>query len=113
MILSEITEAKRAAVRARARFFSTLVATQSRLHPTNLAEEAWDGVKAKGVDMADNAVEAVKDRPVAVTATLGAIALFLAREPLKRAVSRLISKNEDDGIETADAELTGETQGVE
>ena len=108
MSLAEIEQAKRDALRARARFEHTLAAVQHRLHPTNLAEEAWDGVKDKGADLADNALQAVKKRPAVVSVALGAFALFLARAPLKRAVSRLISSNGNDeaGIDSAEAELT-------
>jgi hypothetical protein len=107
MILDEIAEAKRNARLARARFETTLSATQARLHPNSLASEAWDGVKEKGADLADNAVQAVKSRPAAVSVTLGAFALFLARAPLKRAVAHLISGSDDEGIEPAGPELSG------
>lgn len=120
MSLGDITSARRASTRARARFFSTLTATQARLRPANLAGEAWDGVKAKSAGVAGDAIEAAKDRPVAVGATLGAIALYLARKPLWRAAMQLVSRDEDDGIEKSDAELSRqdgarapETQGVE
>jgi hypothetical protein len=46
--------------------------------------------------MADGAVEAVKARPVPVAAVLTAFTLFLARAPLKAAVSRLFSGGEED-----------------
>ena len=108
MSLAEIEQAKRDALRARARFEHTLAAVQHRLHPTNLAEEAWDGVKDKGADLADGALQAVKKRPAAVSVALGAFALFLARAPLKRAVRSLISSGGDDeaGIDSAEAELS-------
>lgn len=106
MSLDEISRAKRDAIRARARFEATLGATQSRLHPTSLAEEAWGGVKEKGVEVADNAVQAVKSRPATVSLTLGAVALFLARGPLKRAVTHLISRDDEEGIEPGEPELT-------
>jgi hypothetical protein len=60
MSLAAIEQAKRDALAARRRFEGTLAAAQDRLRPTNLAEEAWDGVKSKGADMADGAVQAVK-----------------------------------------------------
>ena len=105
--LAEITEARRKAVRARERFDRTLAAAQDRLSPGNLAEEAWDGVKDKGADLAEGALEAVKSRPKAVSLALGAFALFLARAPIKRAVTRLISGNgDDDGNLGEDAELS-------
>jgi hypothetical protein len=112
MSLATIEEAKRAALRARLRFERTLAAVQHRLSPSNLAEEAWDGVKDKGADMADSALQAVKNRPKAVSLALGAFAVFLARAPLKRAVSRLISGDGDeDGNDNDDAELSV-TEGV-
>jgi hypothetical protein len=112
MNLGEIEEARRKALLARGRFDRTLAAVQQRLSPGNLAEEAWDGVKDKGADMAEGALQAVKSRPKAVSLALGAFALFLARAPLKRAVTRLISGNgEEDGNDTDDAELSV-TEGV-
>ena len=113
--LFEIEQARRAAKQARERFEHTLNAVQNRLRPGALAEEAWDGVKEKGADMADGALQAVKKRPAAVSVALGAFALFLARAPLKRAVSRLISGNgdetgiEDGGDELNDTAEAGET----
>ena len=96
----EIERAKRESVRARGRFESTLAAVQARLRPGNLAEEAWDGVKEKSADLADNALQAVKQRPGTVSAVLGAFALFLARKPLTRAARRMIvhdgESNEDE-----------------
>lgn len=107
-----IEQAKREAVRARQRLDSTLVAVQQRLRPGSLAGEAWDGVKDKSADLADGALSAVRKRPAAVSMALGAVALFLAREPLKRVVTRLVSgEPEDDGrivarIETGDAKFS-------
>ncbi len=114
MSLEQVEQAKRNAVMARRRFDSTLVAVQQRLRPGNLAGEAWDGVKDKSVDLADGALTAVRKRPAAVSVALGAFALFLAREPLKRAVTRLVSgedEEEDDGLivtrnETEDPRFT-------
>jgi hypothetical protein len=105
MNLTDLEQAKRGAMRARERFERTLAAVQHRLSPGNLAEEAWEGVKDKGADVADGALQAVKRRPAAVSLALGAFALFLARAPLKRAVRRMISPDED-GIEADDAELS-------
>jgi hypothetical protein len=107
MSLAGISEAKRTAMRAKDRLDRTLAAVQHRLSPGNLAEEAWDGVKDKGADMAEGALEAVKSRPKTVSLALGAFALFLARAPLKRAVTRLISgEGDEDGNDSDDAELS-------
>lgn len=112
MSLERVELARRNVVTARARLESTLGALQHRLRPGNLAGEAWDGVKDKSADLADGALQAVKKRPAAVSAVVGALALFLAREPLKRGISRLISGDEDEqGNDQDDAELSV-TEGV-
>ena len=114
MSLERVEQAKREAVMARARLDSSLGAVQLRMRPGNLAGEAWDGVKDKSADLADGALTAVRKRPAAVSVAIGALALFLAREPIKRAVTRFISDEEeeaDDGrivtrIETGDSKFT-------
>lgn len=109
MSLAEIERNKREAVQARARFEATLAAVQRRLRPGSLAEEAWDGVKDKGADLADGALQAVKKRPGTVSVALGAFALFLARGPLTRAVGRYLSREDaDEGNDNEDAELSVE-----
>ena len=60
-----------------------------------------------------NGLSAVKKRPGAVSVALGAFALFLARDPIKRAVTRMVSGDEEepeDGrivtrIETGDSKF--------
>jgi hypothetical protein len=94
--LADVEQAKRAVGAARRRLESTLGALQLRLRPGNLAGEAWDGVKDRSADLADGALSAVRRRPAAVSVALGAFALFLAREPLKRAVTRIVSGEEDE-----------------
>ena len=113
MTLETVEQAKRNSVMARRRLDSTLAALQHRLQPANLAGEAWDGVKDKSADLADGALEAVRKRPAAVSMALGAVALFLARAPIKRAVTRMVAGEQetDDGlvvtrIETDDERLS-------
>ena len=113
MSLDRVEQAKRNAVTARGRLDSSLVAVQQRLRPGNLAGEAWDGVKDKSADLADGALTAVRKRPAAVSMAIGALALFLARAPLKRAVTRLFTDelDGDEGlivtrIETGDSKFT-------
>ena len=113
MSLDRVEQAKRNAVMARRRLDSSLVAVQQRMRPGNLAGEAWDGVKDKSADLADGALSAVRKRPAAVSMAIGAFALFLAREPLKRAVTRMFTDGEetDNGrivtrIETKDKKFT-------
>lgn len=105
MSLERIEEAKRNTVRVRGRLESTLAALQARLRPASLAGEAWDGVKDKSADLADGAFQAVRKRPAIASAAIGALALFLAREPLKRAVTRMFSHDDEDGIDPAESGL--------
>ena len=104
MSAKEIEQAKRDAVNARGRLDMTVADLQTRLRLGSLAGEAWDGVKGKSADLADGALKAVKKRPAAVSLALGAFALFLARAPIKRAVTRLVS-GDSEGIEDEDDEL--------
>ena len=98
MSLERIEQAKRNAVLARQRLDTTLVAVQQRVRPANLAGEAWEGVKGKSADLADGALTGIRNRPAAVSLAVGALALFLAREPIKRAVDRLVGDEaEPDG----------------
>ena len=105
MTAEAVFEAKRRAIAARQRLDSDLTVARTRLRPANLAGEAWDGVKEKSANMADDAVEAVKARPGMVSLALGAVALFFARKPIGRAVGSLVSRDED-GIEAEAPELT-------
>ena len=65
----------------RARLMGTAHQLQERLSPRTLAKDAWQGTKEKGADLAENAVDAVRARPLATTGVVAAIAMFLAREP--------------------------------
>jgi hypothetical protein len=78
----EIAAARFEADRARGRMIATAHRLQARISPGTLAQNAWDGAKDKGANLAENAVDAVRSRPVAATGIVAAIALFLAREPL-------------------------------
>ena len=75
--------------RARGRLMSTAHELQDRLSPKTLARGAWEGAKIKGADLAEDAVDAVRARPIAVTGVVAAIAMFLAREPLMDLASKL------------------------
>jgi hypothetical protein len=92
MSIEMLQQAKSDAVAARARFFETLGEAQQRLKPGNLANQAWTGVKDKTAEAAGNAVEAVKSRPKTVALVLGGLALFLARKPIGRAATGLVSR---------------------
>ena len=56
-----------------------------RFQPHNLVDDLWESAKDKGADLAEKGVDAVAKRPVAVGGAVAALAMFLAREPLKKA----------------------------
>lgn len=78
----EVAAARIEAERARSRLMETARELQDRVSPTTLAHSAWAGAKAKGADLAEDAVDAVRSRPAIASGVVAAIALFLAREPL-------------------------------
>lgn len=78
----EVVAARINAERARGRMMDTARELQVRLNPGTIANNAWADAKSKGADMAEQAVGAVKQRPALAGALVGALTLFLAREPL-------------------------------
>jgi hypothetical protein len=100
MSAAEILQARRRAELARRGALATATELQRRLKPSTIASNAWEGVTDKASDVAGGAVEAVKSRPVAASAAVGAITLFLARQPLRSAVSWLFSKKPDENLVT-------------
>ena len=81
--------AARAEVETRkAALLETVRELQQRLQPRTLATEAWEKAKNKGADLAEDAVDAVKRRPVAAGGIVAALAMFLARDPIKDAARR-------------------------
>lgn len=96
---ARVREAQAAVAEARETLIDTARLLQQRLQPKTLAREAWESAKNKGADMAEEAVDAVKRRPVATGGIIAAIALFLAREPIKDGVGRMVdamTSAEDD-----------------
>jgi ElaB/YqjD/DUF883 family membrane-anchored ribosome-binding protein len=85
----DIAAARSEVERSRARLMATSQELQERLKPKTLAKGAWQGAKEKGADLAEDAVDAVRDRPFAATGVVAAIAMFLAREPLMDLAAKL------------------------
>ena len=101
----DVTAAKIEAERARARLIDTAQDLQTRLSPKLLAHNAWEGAKVKGADLAEDAVDAVKKRPLAATGVVAAIAMYLAREPLMDLAGKLVGGGKDrDEIEDVEIE---------
>ena len=97
---AEITRAKREAELSRKRLMGMVSELQERLKPGTIANNAWVGVKDRSTELADDAVQAVKARPMVASAALGAVTLFLARSPLKSAASWLFHRKPDEDLVT-------------
>ena len=107
MSAPEILAAKREAERSRKALIATAHELQHRLSPGTIAGNAWEGVKERGTDIAEHTADAVKARPVAVSAGLAAFTLFLARKPLKSAFSRLFHAAPDEDLVTTTLDTDG------
>lgn len=88
----EVAAARFEAERARSQLMGTAHRLQARISPGTLAQNAWEGAKDKGANLAENAVDAVRSRPLAATGVVAAIALYLAREPLKEIAGKATNK---------------------
>ena len=86
-----VADARARAAQAQQRLIETVHELQSRIAPKTLARDAWHGAKSKGADLAEDAVDAVRKRPVAATGIIAALALFLAREPLMDLADKLVN----------------------
>jgi len=86
----EILAARAEVDRSRARVMATAHELQERLSPKVLAKDAWQGAKEKGAGLAEDAVDAVRARPLTATGVVAAITMFLAREPLIDLAGRMV-----------------------
>jgi hypothetical protein len=77
--------------RSRARLVDTVQLLARQLEPRRLVRELWEDAKVKGADLAEDAVDAVKARPLASTGIVAALAMFLAREPLMDMAGKVTS----------------------
>ena len=76
--------------RTRARLLATLNEVSHQFEPHRLMQEVWEKAKGKGADLAEDAVDAVRARPIAATGVVAAITMFLAREPLMDLAGKLV-----------------------
>lgn len=81
----KVAAARIEAERAKGALLDTARELIERLQPHNLVDDLWESAKIKGADLAEDAVDAVAKRPVAVGGVIAALAMFLAREPIKKA----------------------------
>ena len=99
----KIVAARIEVARARAALIDSARDLQVRLEPRTLATEAWEKAKNKGADLAEEAVDAVKSRPVAVGGVVAALAMFLARAPIKDAAVKIYDAMTSSDEPKADA----------
>lgn len=86
---ASVTAARIEVERRRGDLLDTVHLLQAKLAPRTLAADVWEQAKNKGADLAEEAVDAVKARPVAFGGVGAALAMFLAREPIKDAAVKL------------------------
>lgn len=87
----QVQAARIRAEQAQHRLVERLHELQHRVAPKTLTRDAWEAAKSKGADLAEDAVDAVRARPVAATGLVAAIAVFLAREPLIELAGKLMN----------------------
>ena len=85
--------------RAREQMMATVRDLAQMLAPRTIARNVWEGAKVKGADLAEDAVDAVKRRPVAATGLIAAVTMFLAREPIKNGIVSLYDAMTSDDEE--------------
>lgn len=81
--------------RSRRKLIATLQELSRQFEPHRLMEEAWEKAKDKGADLAEEAVDAVRSRPLAATGVVAALAMFIAREPLMDLAGKLVDGTKD------------------
>jgi ElaB/YqjD/DUF883 family membrane-anchored ribosome-binding protein len=104
---AQLERAQMEVEQAKRRFASTAGALRYRLRPGTLVNNAWDGVREKGGEVADGAIQAVKERPVTTSGVVAAVLIFLGRDQLWRFASGLFSgraEAEDSDVIRADLE---------
>lgn len=116
--------ARAEAERARQQFLDSLRAFErplldlkNQLTPSHIMGDAWDAAKEKGADLAEDAVDAVRARPLAAGGVVAAITLFLAREPLMDLAGKLAqsftAKRETKRQQRASRKTKKDTEAVE
>jgi Protein of unknown function (DUF3618) len=81
--------------RTRARLIATARELQDRLSPHTLARDIWEGAKEKGAGLAEEAVDAVRKRPVVAGGVIAALALFLGRDPIMDYATKLLNGKDE------------------
>ena len=91
----EIVAARAEVERTRARLIDTARELQERVNPRTLAQNVWEGAKEKGAGLAEDAVDAVRKRPMVAGGVIAALALFLGRDPILDYASKLMNGKDE------------------
>ena len=91
-----IATARGEADAARARFVTTIEEIKLRLAPKTIAQETWDTAKAKGTEIADSTLDAVRERPAMIAGVATGAALLIARKPVWNLIAGLFKTPDDD-----------------
>lgn len=88
---ASIVAARAEVERTRARLAATARELQLRFNPHTLVRDVWEGAKEKGAGLAEEAVDAVRKRPVVAGGVIAALALFLGRDPILDYATKLMN----------------------
>ncbi|RST31016.1 DUF3618 domain-containing protein [Sphingomonas ginkgonis] len=91
----KIARARGEAEAARAKLMGTVDELKARLSPQKVTSDAIQGAKNKSIEVADQTVTAVRQRPGMAAGVAAAAALFLARKPLFATVAGWFSGSDD------------------
>lgn len=97
-----IAAARGEADAARTRFVATVEQIKLRLAPKTIVQETWDTAKAKGTELADQTLEAVKERPAMIAGVATGAALLIARKPVWNLLAGLFKTPEPVEPEAAE-----------
>ena len=92
MSQADIARAEANVAAAREKLLESTQSLQARLKPAVLANDMWEAARDKGEEVAVDAVQAVKKRPVAASAAAIGVAAFMARKPIWRLIAGLRGK---------------------
>ena len=92
---ASIVAARAEVERTRARLVATAREVQARLSPQTLVGDLWDSAKEKGAGIAEEAVDAVRKRPMVAGGVIAALALFLGRDPILDYASKLMNGKDE------------------
>lgn len=90
-----IVAARAEVERTRGRLIETARELQERISPRTLARDVWEGAKDKGAGLAEDAVDAVRKRPIVAGGVIAALALFLGRDPIMEYASKLLNGKDE------------------